>query len=148
MPILHGDRLIGRVDPRLDRRAGVLHVDAVTAEPEAPEGVGAEVAGPLARLAGCAWRRARRARRHAEAVGGRRSRECDGAFSPPRGAWGAIAIDWLASPLMLVFPNEFRIAARPRPSVWRSAASASREALDQPGLDTSPSCVGFPQLQW
>ena len=36
LAILHGDRLIGRLDPRLDRRAGVLHVNALYAEPHAP----------------------------------------------------------------------------------------------------------------
>lgn len=52
MPILHGDRLIGRVDPRLDRRAGVLHIEAVAAEPDAPADAGGEVAASLRRLAG------------------------------------------------------------------------------------------------
>lgn len=33
MPILHGDRLIGRVDPRMDRKAGRLVVNAVHLEP-------------------------------------------------------------------------------------------------------------------
>ena len=36
LPILHGDRLIGRVDPRMDRRRRVLDVRAVHAEPDAP----------------------------------------------------------------------------------------------------------------
>lgn len=36
LPILHGDRLIGRVDPALDRRRGVLRFNAVHAEPGAP----------------------------------------------------------------------------------------------------------------
>jgi uncharacterized protein YcaQ len=36
LPILHGDRLIGRIDPFLDRRAGILRVNAVHAEPGAP----------------------------------------------------------------------------------------------------------------
>jgi uncharacterized protein YcaQ len=36
LPILHGDRLIGRLDPVHDRRAGVLRVHAVYAEPDAP----------------------------------------------------------------------------------------------------------------
>jgi hypothetical protein len=35
MPVLHGDRLVGRIDPELDRRAGVLRVNAVHWEPEA-----------------------------------------------------------------------------------------------------------------
>jgi uncharacterized protein len=32
LPILHGDRLIGRVDPKFDRRTKVLHVNAVHAQ--------------------------------------------------------------------------------------------------------------------
>jgi uncharacterized protein len=36
LPILHGDRLIGRVDPLFDRKSGRLLVHAVHAEPGAP----------------------------------------------------------------------------------------------------------------
>lgn len=36
MPILHGDRLIGRIDPVMDRTRGRLTVNAVYAEPAAP----------------------------------------------------------------------------------------------------------------
>jgi uncharacterized protein YcaQ len=36
LPILHGDRLIGRLDPVYDKKAGVLRVNAVNAEPGAP----------------------------------------------------------------------------------------------------------------
>jgi uncharacterized protein len=36
LPILHGDRLIGRIDPALDRRSGVLKINAIYAEPHAP----------------------------------------------------------------------------------------------------------------
>jgi uncharacterized protein YcaQ len=36
LPILHGDRLIGRLDPVHDKKAGVLRVNAVYAEPSAP----------------------------------------------------------------------------------------------------------------
>ena len=36
LPILHGDRLIGRIDPFMDRAAGRLKVNAVYAEPSAP----------------------------------------------------------------------------------------------------------------
>jgi uncharacterized protein YcaQ len=32
-PILHKDRLVGRFDPRLDRKAGVLHLEALYLEP-------------------------------------------------------------------------------------------------------------------
>ncbi|MCW5853613.1 MAG: YcaQ family DNA glycosylase, partial [Anaerolineae bacterium] len=37
LPILRGDRLIGRVDPRLDRKRQTLVVNAVHAEPDAPQ---------------------------------------------------------------------------------------------------------------
>ena len=36
LPVLHGDRLIGRIDPVYDKKAGVLRVNAVYAEPGAP----------------------------------------------------------------------------------------------------------------
>ena len=35
LPILRGDRLVGRIDPLLDRRSGVLRINAVYAEPTA-----------------------------------------------------------------------------------------------------------------
>jgi uncharacterized protein len=43
LPILHSDRLIGRIDPRFDRATGVLHVNAVYAEEGAPADAGAAV---------------------------------------------------------------------------------------------------------
>jgi uncharacterized protein YcaQ len=36
LPILHGDRLIGRIDPAMDRERGRLTVNAIHAEPDAP----------------------------------------------------------------------------------------------------------------
>jgi uncharacterized protein YcaQ len=36
LPILHGDCLIGRIDPAYDRKRGVLEVKSVYAEPDAP----------------------------------------------------------------------------------------------------------------
>ena len=36
MPILHGDRVVGRLDPNFDRAANVLRIDGVFAEPDAP----------------------------------------------------------------------------------------------------------------
>ena len=36
MPILHGDQLIGRIDPRMDRKTGTLHIQAMYTEPDAP----------------------------------------------------------------------------------------------------------------
>jgi uncharacterized protein len=40
LPILHGDRLVGRLDPRMDRKKGTLHVGAVWAEPDPPADAG------------------------------------------------------------------------------------------------------------
>lgn len=37
LPILHGDALIGRIDPKLDRKTGTLHINAVHAEENAPD---------------------------------------------------------------------------------------------------------------
>ena len=37
MPILRGERLVGRIDPKLDRKKGILHVHGVFLE----EGVAA-----------------------------------------------------------------------------------------------------------
>jgi hypothetical protein len=51
LPILHGDRLIGRIDPRFDRATRILHVQAVHAEPGAPAGAGPAVARSLRELA-------------------------------------------------------------------------------------------------
>ncbi len=33
-PILHKDRLVGRFDPKLDRKSGVLHLNALYLEPD------------------------------------------------------------------------------------------------------------------
>jgi uncharacterized protein YcaQ len=52
LPVLHGDRLVGRVDPALDRGRGRLVVHAVHAEPGAPAAAGPAVAVALADLAG------------------------------------------------------------------------------------------------
>jgi uncharacterized protein YcaQ len=48
LPILRGDRLIGRIDPVLDRKAGVLRVNAVHWEPGVEP---VSLAGPLRDLA-------------------------------------------------------------------------------------------------
>jgi uncharacterized protein YcaQ len=37
LPILHDDRLIGRIDPLMDRKANRLNINAVYAEPDAPK---------------------------------------------------------------------------------------------------------------
>jgi uncharacterized protein YcaQ len=51
LPILHGDRLIGRVDPAMDRKANLLRVNGVFAEERAPESAGPAVAKAISRLA-------------------------------------------------------------------------------------------------
>jgi uncharacterized protein YcaQ len=53
LPILWGDQLIGRIDPRLDKEAGKLIVNAVYAEPTAPKdrSVAQAIAGKIAELA-------------------------------------------------------------------------------------------------
>ncbi|MCI4332729.1 MAG: winged helix DNA-binding domain-containing protein [Thermoplasmata archaeon] len=53
LPILWGDRLIGRIDPRLDRKSRTLVINAVHAEPGAPAGreVADEIARAIRRLA-------------------------------------------------------------------------------------------------
>lgn len=53
LPVLQGDRLIGRVDPVFDRRREVLTVRAVHAEPDAPmdRSTGRAVLGAISELA-------------------------------------------------------------------------------------------------
>jgi uncharacterized protein len=51
LPILRGDRLIGRVEPVFDRKAGVLRVEGVFAEPGAPASADAGVERAVRRLA-------------------------------------------------------------------------------------------------
>jgi len=53
LPILHGDRFVGRIDPKMDRKSGTLHVNAVYAEPDAPQdkSTGQAVAQAIAELA-------------------------------------------------------------------------------------------------
>jgi len=53
LPILHGDRLIGRIDPVLDRKRRVLTLKAVHAEPKAPAGAWPSVRSAIDELA--AW---------------------------------------------------------------------------------------------
>jgi uncharacterized protein len=53
LPILHGDRLVGRVDSVVDRKARVYRVHEVYAEPGAPEAAGPDIAVALASLG--AW---------------------------------------------------------------------------------------------
>jgi uncharacterized protein YcaQ len=51
LPVLRGDRLVGRVDPELDRKKHVLRVHAVYMEPGAPEGTAEMLDGALRDLA-------------------------------------------------------------------------------------------------
>lgn len=53
LPILHGERLIGRIDPLLDRRSRTLHVHNVYAEADAPldRETGRAVVGAIEALA-------------------------------------------------------------------------------------------------
>ena len=44
LPILRGDRIIGRIEPVYDRKAEALHVKGVFAEPGAPAGAGPGIA--------------------------------------------------------------------------------------------------------
>jgi uncharacterized protein YcaQ len=52
LPILHGDRLIGRIDPTMDRANSRLTINAIHAESDAPQGlrVGRAVAKAIAEL--------------------------------------------------------------------------------------------------
>jgi uncharacterized protein len=52
LPVLHGDRLVGRVDPAPDRARGRLVVHAVHAEPDAPAAAGPALVAVLHDLAG------------------------------------------------------------------------------------------------
>ncbi|MGH2539143.1 MAG: winged helix-turn-helix domain-containing protein [Actinomycetota bacterium] len=52
LPILHGDRLIGRVDPRFDRRTSTLHLNAVYAEAGTTARDGAAAGRAVRELAG------------------------------------------------------------------------------------------------
>jgi uncharacterized protein len=51
LPILHRDRLVGRVDPLFDRRTGVLRMNEVYAEKDAPKDAGAPIANAIQELA-------------------------------------------------------------------------------------------------
>ena len=52
LPILHGERLIGRLDPKLDHKMGRLTINAVYAEPDAPqdEAVAQAIGGAIVSL--------------------------------------------------------------------------------------------------
>jgi len=51
LPILQGDRLIGRIEPVFDRKTGVLDVVGVWSQPDAPAVAGAGIAAALRELA-------------------------------------------------------------------------------------------------
>jgi uncharacterized protein YcaQ len=50
LPILRGDRLIGRIEPVFDRKTRVLRVEGLFAQPGAPTSSGAGIAAALRRL--------------------------------------------------------------------------------------------------
>jgi uncharacterized protein len=52
MPILDGDRLIGRVDPAFDRKRTILRLNAIFAEPDAPPDAGERIMDAVRELAG------------------------------------------------------------------------------------------------
>jgi hypothetical protein len=52
LPILRGDRLIGRIEPAYDRKTRVLRVHGVFAEPGAPSAAGVGIARAVRRLGG------------------------------------------------------------------------------------------------
>ena len=56
LPILRGDRLVGRIDPVFDRKAGVLRVNALYAESGATPADGAAARHTIEELA--AWLKA------------------------------------------------------------------------------------------
>jgi uncharacterized protein YcaQ len=51
LPILRGDRVIGRIEPVFDRKTKVLRIESVFAEPGAPAGAGSGIASATRRLA-------------------------------------------------------------------------------------------------
>jgi uncharacterized protein YcaQ len=51
LPIVHGDRLIGRADPRVDRATRTLHIQALHAEPGAPRTAAPAIAKAIDQLA-------------------------------------------------------------------------------------------------
>jgi uncharacterized protein YcaQ len=52
LPILRGDRLIGRIDPAYDRRSRILRISAVYAEPDAPADAWPSIRASIEELAG------------------------------------------------------------------------------------------------
>jgi uncharacterized protein YcaQ len=51
LPILHGDRLVGRVDPNYARKTKTLHIHHIYAEPDAPAEAGEEIRASIDSLA-------------------------------------------------------------------------------------------------
>ncbi len=51
MPVLHGDAIVGSVDPKLDRAKGILVVNKVVLRPGAPRGAKRAIRGAVEELA-------------------------------------------------------------------------------------------------
>jgi uncharacterized protein YcaQ len=51
LPILHGDRLVGKLDATVDRKAGILRVNAIHEDVKLTRAMRAEVRGEIASLA-------------------------------------------------------------------------------------------------
>ena len=52
LPILHGDQLIGRIDPQFNRKTKTLHVNNIYAEPKAPAKAAGAIQKSIESLAG------------------------------------------------------------------------------------------------
>ena len=51
MPVLHGDRIVGSVDPKLDRETGVLTINRVVMQKDAPRSAGPAIRRAVDELA-------------------------------------------------------------------------------------------------
>ncbi|RMG77166.1 MAG: hypothetical protein D6711_02175, partial [Chloroflexi bacterium] len=51
LPVLHGDRFIGRIDPRMDRKTKTLYINAIHQESDAPDNAQALIRTAIESLA-------------------------------------------------------------------------------------------------